>query len=172
MKAKQKWRPYVMRGRPTVTEFRSSSVDPADQRVPEVPIPSLPIEAVRSHRRETATDPRLRVVDRCFERWAITPSGDLAGVGFASIILVSSGHSGTAPLDDMESKIVDAAVRASPRWAQRFVHLWYRSGQSVAEIARDLAMKRREYVYTERDRVLCYYMGRLHEIGFSLANEA
>ena len=168
---KKKWRPYVMRGRPTVTEFRQTAVDPPDQRVPEVPIPTLPAEAVRNARRRTAIDPRLRAVDLCFEQWAVSPNSDLAGVGYAHVILVQHQRSGTPPLDDLQSKIIDAVVKASPRWAERFVHLWYRSGLNVTDIAKELEIKHRPSVYTELELVLGYYLGRLHEIGFTIKVE-
>lgn len=167
---KRKLKPYLMHGAPTVTEDRPTSVDPPDKRVPEVRPRTLSPKELKDRPAAGETDPRLRVVERCFERWAATPIGDDGGTSIASLVLIRrEGDSGPSPLDDAESKILDAAVRASPRWARRFVQMLYRQRLTFAEIAVELAMKRRQSVYEERDRVLCYYLGRLHEIGFSLS---
>ena len=165
MSRKRKWRSYVMRGRPVVTEPRPTVVDAPDKRIVETPVPKLPIGAINKLlEREVKTDPRLRAVDRCFERWAATPMGDIGSPRMTHVILVNrAGDGGPVPLDDVESKIVDTAVRTSPGWARRFVQLWYRSDMSVTDIARELAIKRREYVYQERHIVLSYYYGRLSE---------
>lgn len=145
-------------------------LDKPDHRVPEVRPRQLTPKELKDRPAEGAIDPRLRVVERCFERWAATPISDDGGTSIASLVLIRrEGDSGPSPLDDAESKILDAAVRASPRWAHRFVQMFYRQGLTVPEIAKALAMKRRQSVYEERDRVLCYYLGRLHEIGFSLS---
>lgn len=151
-----------MRGSPIVTAERPTVLDRPDHRVPEVRIPKLAAERVRMvTNREVATDPRLRAIDRCFERWARTP-GDSGGPELAQAILSgASDTSGPPPLDDLESKIVDAAVRESPRWARTFVHLWYRTDSSPTEIAKMLCIKHRQYVYHERQIVLGYYLGRL-----------
>jgi hypothetical protein len=170
---KPKLRPYVMRGAPKVTEERATSVDPPDHRVPESRPRKMTPKELAAIPIDWAVPPRLRVVDRCFVRWAATPIADDGGTSIASLVLIRrEGDSGPSPLDDAESKILDAAVRASPVWAHRFVMMYYRRGLSVPEIAVELAMKRREYVYAERDLVLYYYLGRLHEIGFSLASQA
>lgn len=168
---KRQLRPYVMRGAPRVTEERATALDPPDHRVPQ-PVPrKIPAVEMKALLRELATEPRLRAADRCFLRWSVTPTDNIQAPGYASLILIKRSIPATAPLDDAESKIVDAAVRASPAWAALFVNLWYRSQLSTAEIAAELRIKHRQYVYAERDRVLFYYTGRLHEIGFSLIND-
>lgn len=165
---KRKSHPYVMRGQPKVTEERASVMDPPDRRVPEVHVRKLSkSEVERISNREAATDPRLRAVDRCFERWAVTPT-ESGSPGLSYVILFRRDDVGTAPLDDLESKIVDAAVRSSPKWARTFVHLWYRSDSTVTDIAKTLHMKHREYVYDERKVVLSYYLGRLSEVAGEL----
>lgn len=162
-----------MRGAPIPTVERATSVDPPDRRVPEVRPRKLSPKDLAAIPIDWAVPPRLRVADRCFWRWASTPVADDGGTSIASIVLIRrEGDCGPSPLDDAESKIIDAAVRASPVWAHRFVTLYYRRGLSAPEIAKALAMKRREYVYAERDQVLFYYLGRLHEIGFTLASQA
>lgn len=158
--AMRKPRPYLMRGTPTVTVDRSTSVDPPDRRVPEVRPRQLSPEEVAD--RVIATDPRLRAVDRCFQRWASTPT-ESRGPALSHVVFVGSVQSGAVPLDDAESKIVDTAVRTSPKWARNFVHLWYRTDSTVTDIAKALRIKRREYVYDERNVVLSYYLGRLSE---------
>lgn len=169
---KRHLRPYVMRGASRPTAERATVMDPPDHRI-EQPIPrKIPAPEMKLLLRKLATEPRLRAVDRCFLRWAVTPTDNIQAPGYASLILMKRSIPATAPLDDAESKIVDAAVRASPIWAASFVNLWYRSDLSTAEIATKLRIKKRQYVYEERDRVLFYYTGRLHEIGFSLRNEA
>jgi hypothetical protein len=163
MKRNRKSRPYIMRGEPRVSEPRATILDPPDSRVTVPRKPPLPIEKLRQlAERETKTDVRLLAVDRCFERWAATPVGDIGIPRMTHVILIGrSGEGGHVPLDDLESKIVDTAVRTSPGWARRFVQLWYRSDMSVTDIARELAIKRREYVYKERDIVLSYFYGAL-----------
>lgn len=161
-------RPYLMRGGPLVTEERATSVDPPDKRVPEVRPQSLSVEQIRIISREVATDPRLRAVDRCFERWAVTP-GDINWPGLAQPVLMHcSPQSRPSPLDDAESKIVSTAVRLSPAWAQRFIALWYRSDLSLAQIATALSMKHRQDVHGERHLVLGYFLGRLSEASSQL----
>lgn len=168
---KRQFRPYIMRGAPQPTEARSTVLDPPDQRVTPVPVRPLPIkELQRSITREAATDPRLRAVDRYFERWASTPT-ESGGPGLAAVIWIhraGGGNSCAPPLDDVESKIIDAVVRISPSWARTFVHLWYRSGHTVTEIAEMLKMKQRQSVYAERQIVLSYYFGRLTEAATQL----
>jgi hypothetical protein len=164
---KRKSHPYLMRGAPKVTEERATVLDPPDKRVPFVPVRTLTPEQL-AERRVAATDPRLRAVDRCFERWAATPS-QTSEPRLSHLILINrQGEGGPVPLDDLESKIVDTVVRTSPKWARNFVHLWYRTGHSVTDIARLLAIKRREYVYAERQVVLGYYLGRLSEAASQL----
>jgi hypothetical protein len=167
MSRKRHWKPYLMRGAPVPSEARPTSVDQADARVPEVRPRKLNAEEIRIVNRVIATDPRLRAVDRCFERWARTPT-ESRGPAIAAVVFVSSVQSGAVPLDDAESKIVDTAVRTSPKWARNFVHMWYRQGLTIAEIAKLLQMKRYEHVHEERHLVLGYYLGRLSESSVQL----
>jgi hypothetical protein len=152
-----------MRGAPIPTATRATVLDRPDHRVPEVRPRQLNPEEVRVLNREIATDPRLRAVDRCFERWAITPGVDHWPGLVQPVLLHRASQSKPSPLDDAESKIVDAAVKTSPAWAKRFIYIWYRTDMSVAEIAQTLSMKRYEHVHGERHIVLGYYMGRLAE---------
>lgn len=151
-----------MRGAPAITADRTTSVDPPDKRVPEVHPRKLDQQQIALINRVMETDPRLRAVDRCFFRWAATPSQSGSPL-LSHIILLRQHDGGAVPLDDAESKIVDMAVRTSPRWARNFIHLWYRTDSSVTEIAQALHIKRREYVYDERKVVLSYFLGRLSE---------
>ncbi len=169
---KRKSHPYLMRGQPKVTEPRTTVEDPPDRRVPEVPRRMLTTAQLRIFQGQSAIHPLLRPVDRCFERWAATPANDQGGPRIASIVIIGREATAAAPLDDAESKIVDCAIRASPLWASRFVQLWYRSELSVPAIADELKIKRRQGIYEERERVLFYYLGRLHEIGFGLIPRA
>lgn len=168
---KRKSRPYLMGGSPRVTEPRATVLDAPDNRIPELHTRKLtPAELQKIPIR--AVPPFLRVVDNCFERWANTPLSDYAPPGYAHVILAKRSIPARAPLDDAESKIVDAAIRASPIWAYGFVYMCYRQGLTLPEIAKTLQMKRQEYVYTHRDLVLSYYLGRLHVIGLFLKAEA
>jgi hypothetical protein len=163
----RKSHPYVMRGAPAPTAQRATVLDKPDHRVPSLHVRALTIEEIHIITREAATDPRLRAIDRCFERWAATP-GETGSPGLAHVVVFRRDDGGAPPLDDLESKIVDTAVRTSPGWARTFVQLWYRSDCSVTEIATQLAIKRREYVYDERKVVLSYYLGRLSEVAGQL----
>jgi hypothetical protein len=161
-------RPYLMRGPPKPMQPRPTSVDRADPRVPEVyPRKLTPTDLERVATRIGATDPRLRAIDRCFERWAATPTGSAPGIAQVDLIK-REPVSKTVPLDDAESKLVDAVVRESPGWARNFVILWYKSDLQVAQIAEALKIKRREYVYDERRIVLSYFLGRLSEAQMSM----
>lgn len=170
MSRKRKWRPYVMRGPAQPSEERATVLDLPDARLPEVAVRKLSPEQIRIINRATATDPRVQAADRCFLRWAATPYDSYGAPQLSYIILVNRGG-GTpshVPLDDAESKIVDAVVRAAPYWAAGFVRMWYRSEMSIPQIAEELKVSRREYVYSERERVLFYFVGRLHEVGCSI----
>jgi hypothetical protein len=160
--AARKSRPYVMRGAPIPTAARATIADIPDRRIDEVYPRKLDKEEIALINRVRETDPRLRAIDRCFFRWAATPSQS-NGPRLSHIILLRQHDSGPVPLDDAESKMVDVAVRTSPGWARNFVRLWYKTDSSVAEIATVLKIKRREYVYDERKLVLGYYLGRLAE---------
>lgn len=162
MTRKPQWKPYLMRGPPVPSEERPTSVDKPDPRVPQIRPRKLNAEEIRIVNRVIATDPRLRAVDRCFERWARTPT-ESRGPALSHVVFVGSVQSGAVPLDDAESKIVDTAVRTSPKWARNFVHMWYRTDLTIADIAKQLAMKRYEHVHAERHLVLGYYFGRLSE---------
>lgn len=147
------------RPRPTIAEAR-------DTRVPVIPEDRrLRPEQLRAITRHGATDPRLRPVDRCFERWAVTH-----GDGPLLPMLAESQLGGRTtlrvlPLPDRDSLVVDRAVKSAPDWAQTFVRLWYRSDATVTEIANFLHIKRRQGVYEERQLVLGYYLGRLTQMG-------
>lgn len=162
MSRKRQWKPYLMRGAPVQTQDRQTSVDPADPRVPEIRPRKLTEQEIQIVNRVIATDPRLRAVDRCFERWSRTPT-DSRGPSIAAVVFVASVQSGAVPLDDAESKIVDAAVRTAPKWARNFVVMWYKQGLTIAQIAKVLQMKRYEHVHAERHLVLGYFLGRLAE---------
>lgn len=169
MSRKRKWRSYVMRGPAKPSEERATVLDAPDARIGEVPMSKLTPEQIRVINRATATDPRVQVADRCFLRWAATPYDSYGAPQLSYIILVNrSGTPSHVPLDDAESKIVDTVVRAAPYWAAGFVRMWYRSEMSVTQIAEQLKVSRREYVYAERERVLFYFVGRLHEVGCSI----
>jgi hypothetical protein len=157
-----------MRGAPVATAERATVLDPPDRRVPQPHPRKLSPDQLRVLGRESATDPRLRAVDRCFERWAATP-GDSGGPSLSHVILLRRDAVGAPPLDDAESKIVDTAVRTSPRWARNFVNMWYRQELTIAQIAKELAMKRYEHVHAERSLVLGYFLGRLAESAAQLS---
>lgn len=157
-----------MRGEPSRTRPRSTVAQPPDRRVAPVPDIRLKPEQLRAITRHGATDPRLRPVDRCFERWAVT-HGDapifptLAESSFAGRTTLR-----VPPLDDRDSLVVDRAVKSAPDWAQSFVRLWYRSDCTVQEMADFLHIKRRQAVYEERQLVLAYYLGRFSQMGLEL----
>ena len=163
---RRKPKPYVMRGAPRPTAERTTSVDPPDKRVPEIPVRKLTPEELRVITRPGATDPRLRAVDRYLERWAVTRGKNLPGA--AQVRLLSGSSSACEPLHDREWLLVDGAVMNSPPWASRFVALWYRTEASAAQIAEILAIRRRQAVYEERSLVLAYFRGRLEQMGFHL----
>lgn len=171
MTKKPKWKPYLMRGAPVPSKKRATSVDRPDGRVPEVRPRPLTPKDLRGRRSPFGTDPRVRAVDLQFIRWAAAPIGDIGYPGMAEVELRQEPEFGGVPLDNAETMIIDAAIKASPPWASRFVLMWYKQRLLPQEIADALAMKRREYVYDERERVLFYWFGRLTEIGFSLTVE-
>lgn len=151
-----------MRGAPIPSKKRPTSIDKPDNRVPEVKPRQLSDEQIRAVNRVIATDPRLRAMERCFERWASTPT-ESGSPGMSQVILLESPESGAVPLGDAESKIIDAAVRTAPKWARNFVIMWFRQRMTIAEIAEQLEMKRYEHVHAERHLVLGYFLGRLAE---------
>lgn len=171
MKKKQ-WRPYLDRGRRR-TSHRKTLADPPDRRVPEIVPARLKPTDVRARRSDVGTDPRVRAVDLQFTRWSATPA-PIGGEGgnwpaLSKVVLRKAPEFGGPVLDDAESIIIDSALKAAPLWASRFVLMWYKDKLTTQEIADQLSMKRREYVYAERDKVLFYWFGRLTEIGFTLA---
>ncbi len=159
-------KPYVMRGPARPTTARLTSVDPRDNRVPEVRVRQLTPEELCVITRPGATDPRLRAVDRYLERWAVTRGKALPGA--AQVRLLSGSSRPCEPLHDREWLLVDGAVLSAPPWAARFVALWYRTDSSAAQIAEILAIRRRQAVYEERSLVLAYFRGRLEQMGFHL----
>lgn len=167
----RKSKPFLMRGEPRPSRRRPIVADEADPRVPEVRLKReqlLKPEQLRALTRQGTTDPRLRPVDRCFERWAVT-HGD--GPALPLLAESSLGVRTTLripPLADRDSLVVDRAVKSAPGWAATFVRLWYRSDATVAEIAEFLHIRRRQSVYDERTLVLSYYLGRLTQMGLVL----
>lgn len=164
-------RPFLMRGEPRATRRKPTTAEAPDQRVPPVRLKReqlLKPEQLRALTRQGTTDPRLRPVDRCFERWAVTH-----GDGPMLPLLAESALSGRTtipvlPLPDRDSLVVDRAVKNAPDWAQSFVKLWYRTDATVTEIAELLHIRRRQAVYEERQLVLSYYLGRLTQMGLKL----
>ena len=160
---KKQLRPYLMRGVPRVTEPRATVLDPPDDRVRTIPqTPLLKPEEIRLRCREMAIDPRLRVINHCFQRWAATPTDGEEGPRLArpQLIFTHGSQHMSAPLDEHQAKHVDRIMRYSPPWATSFVRLWYRSGLSVKDIAAALAIRNRQSVYQERILVLGYFLGR------------
>lgn len=169
MSRKRQWKPYLMRGAPIPSKARATSVDRPDERVPEIrPAPLTPSD-LRSRRANVATDPRVRAAHLQFVRWAATPVGDIGWPGLQQVELRKEPEFAGLVLDAAEARIIDAAVKSAEPWASRFVNMWYKQRLTPQEIAVALSMKRREYVYTERDKVLFYWHGRFKEIGFNLA---
>jgi hypothetical protein len=171
---KPDWKPFLDRGRKRLPR-RKTIADSPDRRVGEVEIPRLKPKDLRARRSDYGTDPRVRAVDLQFTRWAGKPApttsegGNCPGI--SQVVLRKEPEFGALALDDAESLILDSALKASPRWASEFVEMWYKRKLTTEEIAVKLEMKRREYVYDERERVLFYWFGRLTEIGFALTVE-
>lgn len=159
-----------MRGAAVPSEDRPTVLDPADPRIPTVYPPRLSPEKIRALTRQGATDPRLRGVDRCFQRWSVTPTSVREAPRIASIVFLGAHASAPVALPDRESHLMDLAVRNSPQWAREFVILWYRSERTSQEIADLLGMKRRQAVYEERHVVLSYYLGRLTQMGLQVVS--
>lgn len=159
-------KPYLMRGEARPTRARATIADPPDRRV-EMPDVRLKPEQLRAVARHGATDPRLRPVDRCFERWAVT-HGDGPALPLLAESSLTVRTTPVPPLPDRDSLVVDRAVKSAPRWAQAFVRLWYRSDATAQEIADLLHIKRRQAVYEERQLVLSYYLGRFAQMGLEL----
>jgi hypothetical protein len=171
MTRKRNWRPYVMGGRPMVSEDRATVLDPADSRITEVRIATLPPSSIRRHSHRAGIDPRLRAVDLCFERWAATVGDGSVCPQLARPNLIhASIELGMIALDEHEAKLVDGVVRSSPPWASGFVRAWYRSEKSVKEIAEMLAIRNRQSVYQERILVLGYFLGCLISEGVKLTH--
>lgn len=156
-----------MQGEARPTRRRPTIADPPDRRV-EMPEVRLKPEQLRAVARQGSTDPRLRPVDICFERWAVTHGDGVVLPLLAESSLGIRTSSNVLPLPDRDSLVVDRAVKSAPGWAQSFVRLWYRSDATAQEIADLLNIKRRQAVYEERQLVLAYYLGRFTQMGLSL----
>lgn len=71
------------------------------------------------------------------------------------------------PLAPDEAIVVDQAILCSADWARRFVFAWFRSDDTIEQIAAHLRCRVRA-VYDERKIVFSYYLGRFHEIGIRI----
>jgi hypothetical protein len=162
-------RPYVMRGPARPTARRPTIADPPDRRLQATPVHQIRPDELRIAVSRTRGDPRLRAVDRLFERWAVT-KGDGAHFPLLarSEALYRSSSSRPPPLEDAESRVVDAVFRSAPSWARHFIKLWYRAQATAEEIQSVLAIKRRSSVYEERERVLFYFLGGIIQAGMQL----
>lgn len=160
-------RPYIMRGAARPSAARPTVLDPPDRRMAANPEPNkLSVEQLARLASASITDPRLRAIDRCFQRWAITHGDREAVPGWAMLDLgVRTSSDKPLPLDDAESLIIDAAIRTAPAWAEKFIRLWYAAELSAQDMQIALKIGTRDAVYGERKIVLAYFLGRLVEAG-------
>lgn len=166
-------RPYVMRGPARPTKARATVLDKPDTRMPPNPVPKLTADQLKRLQGDDKTDPRLRGVNRWLMRWAVTHGdGEYLPLMARSEPLFASSHDRLPPLDDEESKVVDAVYKSAPDWARKFVKLWYRKGLTAPEMQAELAIKRRQAIYDERSKVLFFFLGRLTGEGLSVNSRA
>ncbi len=156
--------PYVMRGsqkpapRPTIH-------DPPDHRVPVVPVHPASREVICIKLRNGPIDPRLRGVDRCLQRWTVTPGATMSAPMLAQVRFVY-GHNGRpTALGDRQCEMVDRALLASPGWVRQIVHLWYRTDRPAREISQILGSMRRQTAYEHVNMALAHLQGRLGQMG-------
>lgn len=159
-------RPFLMRGKPHVTERRPDISHPPDRRVASVRVPALTPNALRMLTRDRALDPRFRAVDRYLWRWSV---GQGAGLPLDAEDAECLPESRPTPLARDESTVVDQTILASPGWARDFVFMWFRSPATLDEIAQRLQVRSRA-VWDERKLVLAYYLGRFTELGIHIAS--
>lgn len=158
----RKPRPFLMRGKPHVTEERPTIRQPPDWRVPEPPRPRpLTPAQLRMLTRDRALDPRFRGVDRYLWRWAV---GQGAGLPLDAEEADGLPQSRPTPLAPDESTVVDMTILAAPGWAREFVFMWFRSNDTIEEMAARLQVRSRA-VWDERKLVLAYFLGRFIELG-------
>lgn len=157
----QKFRPFLMRGKPHVTEERPTLADPPDRRVPQVAIVAMPLSQLRMLTREKALDPRFRPVDRYLWRWSV---GQGSGLPLAAEAAEALPESRPTPLAPDEAVVVDMAILHSAAWAREFVFMWFRSPLTIEEIAKRLEIRARA-VYEVRREAMAYYLGLLHGLG-------
>lgn len=161
--------PYLMRSngspRPRVT-----IADPPDRRVEQVRVRPLPAEVIRIRLRNGPIHPRLRGVDRCLQRWTVTPGATMPAPMLAQVRFVS-GHNGRpSALGDQQCELVDRAILASPGWVKQIVNLWYRTDRPAHEISQILGSKRRQTAYEHVNMALAHLQGRLGQMGLAGLN--
>ncbi|HEX5461908.1 MAG TPA: hypothetical protein VFX20_18230 [Steroidobacteraceae bacterium] len=158
-------RPFLMRGKPRVTEERPTIHEPPDWRVPEVKRTApIPANVLRMLARERALDPRFRPVDRYLWRWSVGQGTGLPPDDEAADMLPESRPTALAP---DEAIVVDMAIIHSAPWARDFLFMWFRSPLSIEEIGERLKIRARG-VYEVRREAMAYYLGLLHGIGISI----
>jgi hypothetical protein len=153
-----------MRG-PAIAPLRPTVADPPDRRVREVRVRTVPIEVVRIKLRNGPIHPRLRSIDRCLQRWTVTPGATMSAPMLAQVRFVY-GHNGRpSMLGDQQCEMVDRAILASPSWVKQIVNLWYRTDRPAREISIILGSSRRQAVYEHVNMALAHLQGRLGQMG-------
>lgn len=157
-------RSYVMRGRATAPE-RPTVADPPDRRIEPVRMRSVAIELIRIKLRNGPIDPRLRGVDRCLQRWTVTPGATMSAPMLAQVRFVYGQNGRPTALGDQQCEMVDRAILASPGWVKQIVNLWYRTDRPAREISQILGSERRQTAYEHVNMALAHLQGRLGQMG-------
>lgn len=161
----RKSRPFLMRGKPHVTESRPTIHQPPDWRVPEVKRQRLLTPSqLRMLTRDRALDPRFRGVDRYLWRWSV---GQGSGLPLDADEADGLPEARPTPLAPDEATVVDMTILGSPGWARQFVFMWFRSDTTIEEMAERLQVRSRA-VWDERKLVLAYFLGRFVELGIHI----
>lgn len=139
--------------------------------VPAVIIRPSDPEVLRRITRRNAQDPRLEPTDRHMQRWVVSLYGGIDGgvrnIPYDDSIRVSRFR--LPPLPDEVALSTDLIVASSPKYWERFIHTWYLTSKPVEVICKELRCERRA-IYTERQLVLSYLLGRLTQAGVRIAS--
>jgi hypothetical protein len=139
--------------------------------IPPVIIRPSDPEVLRRITRRNAQDPRLEPTDRHMQRWVVSLYGGIDGgvrnIPYDDSLKVSRFR--LSPLPDDVALATDSVVATAPSYWQRFVHNWYMTSKPLEVIAKEMRCERRQ-IYTERQLVLSYLLGRLTQAGVRIAS--
>lgn len=121
-------------------------------------------DVIRRLTAHNALDPRFQPTNMHMLRWAI---GQGSGLPVLARTRDQVRSATLPPLSDDEAALTDLIVQRSRLWVKRFVFLWYRTDDSVEEIAEFLSLSR-SGVYETWRLALAHLDGRLIENGIAV----